>query len=353
MFLNNLKRAINNMKIDFVIAWVDGDDSEWKSKREYWEKKENSNDNNLIINDTREMRYKDWGLLRYWFRTVEKYASWVNHIFFVTDNQIPEWINLDNERLSIVRHEDFIPREYLPTFSSHTIELNFHRIKGLSEYFVYFNDDMFITNYVKKIDFFKNNRPRDCAMLNIKCFDIRETLGFSQLVDTAVINKHFSKKEIILNHLRKWFNIKYGLGCFRTILLLPWKQIPNFYIKHLPTNMLKSTYELLWEEEYKILNIASSHKFRRYTDVNQWLFSVWQIATGNFVPQSPKIGKAFYVGANLKENEKICDAVKNRKYKLLCIGEDETMTNDEFILAKKQLQEAFFYVVQEKSSFER
>ena len=55
----------------------------------------------------------------------------------------------------------------------------------------------------------------------------------------------------------------------------------------------------------------------------------------------------------LKENEKICDAVKNRKYKLLCIGEDETMTNDEFILAKKQLQEAFFYVVQEKSSFER
>jgi hypothetical protein len=55
-----------------------------------------------------------------------------------------------------VKHEDYIPKEYLPTFNANTIELNFHRIKELSEHFVYFNDDTFITNYMNESDFFEN-----------------------------------------------------------------------------------------------------------------------------------------------------------------------------------------------------
>ena len=43
-----------------------------------------------------------------------------------------------------MRHEDYLPDEYRPAFSSHPIELNLHRIKGLSERFVYFNDDMYL-----------------------------------------------------------------------------------------------------------------------------------------------------------------------------------------------------------------
>ena len=68
----------------------------------------------------------------------------------------PSWLNVANEKIVVVKHEDFIPKEYLPTFNSHTIELNLHRIKGLSEYFIYFNDDTFILDKLQEKDFFKN-----------------------------------------------------------------------------------------------------------------------------------------------------------------------------------------------------
>ena len=70
---------------------------------------------------------------------------------------MPKWLNTNHPKLNIVKHSDYIPSQYLPTFNSHTIELNIHRIKGLSEFFVYFNDDMFLTRRAKPTEFFKNN----------------------------------------------------------------------------------------------------------------------------------------------------------------------------------------------------
>ena len=69
------------------------------------------------------------------------------------------WLNTENPKLTVVNHKDYIPEEYLPTFSSHPIELNLHRIKGLSEQFVYFNDDTFIINAMQPEDFFKKGLP--------------------------------------------------------------------------------------------------------------------------------------------------------------------------------------------------
>ena len=114
------------MDIDFVIPWVDGTDSQWSQKCSRF-LPENS--------ALEECRYRDWGLLKYWFRAVECYAPWVRKIHFVTDGQIPDWLNTEHPKLHVVNHGDYIPKEYLPTFSSHTIELNLHRIAGLSEHF--------------------------------------------------------------------------------------------------------------------------------------------------------------------------------------------------------------------------
>lgn len=63
-------------KIDFVLPWVDGSDSAWiKQRNEYLG----------IKNDqTQDSRFRDWENLQYWFRGVEKFAPWVNHIYFVT-----------------------------------------------------------------------------------------------------------------------------------------------------------------------------------------------------------------------------------------------------------------------------
>ena len=93
------------MKIDFVILWVDGSDPKWiKDKEKYVEKSVNGSES--------DNRFRDWDNLKYWFRGVEKYAPWVNKIHFITYGHLPEWLNLNNEKLDIVRHEDIIDKEY-------------------------------------------------------------------------------------------------------------------------------------------------------------------------------------------------------------------------------------------------
>ena len=122
--------------IDFVIPWVDDTDELWLKKMA-----EFTGQDTKIGNC--EARYRDWDTLKYWFRGVEKFAPWVRHIYFISDNQKPEWLNTEHPKLKWIKHSDYIERQYLPTFSSHTIEWNLHRIEGLSENFVYFNDDVF------------------------------------------------------------------------------------------------------------------------------------------------------------------------------------------------------------------
>ena len=65
-------------KIDFVVLWVDGADPEWQSQRRQYRPEEQNN------GDAKN-RYRDWGLMPYWFRGVERYAPWVNRIWFVTN----------------------------------------------------------------------------------------------------------------------------------------------------------------------------------------------------------------------------------------------------------------------------
>ncbi len=107
------------MDIDFVIFWVDGSDVEWQKKKAFYK-------GTALQNS--DVRFRDWGLLRYWFRAVEKYAPWVNRVYFVADNQRPEWLNYNHPKLAYVDHQDFIPSKYLPSFQSNTIEDKKHRI---------------------------------------------------------------------------------------------------------------------------------------------------------------------------------------------------------------------------------
>src|SRR5699024_9347878 len=129
-----------NEIIDIVIPWVDNSDITWQKEKNKYE--------NYDSRDSRDIRYRDWDLLEYLFRGIEINAPWINKIHFITWGHIHEWMDESHEKLNIVKHEEFIPREYLPTFSSQTIELNMHRIKGRAEKFIYFNDDIFIIDKV-------------------------------------------------------------------------------------------------------------------------------------------------------------------------------------------------------------
>jgi hypothetical protein len=99
-------------------------------------------------------RYRDNEELRYSLRSIIKYAPWVRRIFIATDNQLPSWLKVDHPRITVVPHSEFFPDpSTLPTFSSPAIEVNLHRIKGLSRRFVYFNDDVMLGAPIYPDDF--------------------------------------------------------------------------------------------------------------------------------------------------------------------------------------------------------
>ena len=194
-------------KIDFVILWVDGFRSGMAAaEREYSQRRK-------TIMGTDENRFREWGLLRYWFRGVERYAPWVNRVFLVTNGQVPNWINREHPKLRLVRHEEYIPKRYLPTFNSNVIELWLHQIPDLGEHFVLFNDDMYLTAPVKPEDFFRKGLPCDSAVMDLVTTPGPEDcLPHMQINNFALINRHFNKKKVLRKNMGKFFAPVYGSG---------------------------------------------------------------------------------------------------------------------------------------------
>ena len=143
----------NNIpEIDFVYLWVDGSDPVWRSKRDTFIGVTHA-DSSIDC----EGRYADNDELKYSLRSLEKYAPWIRNIFIVTDNQVPKWLDTSNPKIKIIDHCEILPVESRPCFNSALIEHFLWKIPGLSERFLYGNDDMFINRAVKPSDFFDNN----------------------------------------------------------------------------------------------------------------------------------------------------------------------------------------------------
>lgn len=102
--------------------------------------------------------------IKYVLRGIDEFIPYVNNVFIVVSNieQVPDYI--DQSKVKIVLHKDFIPEKYLPLFNSTAIELFLHKIPGLGEEFVYFNDDMIPISHISYDDFFKDGIP--CISFN-------------------------------------------------------------------------------------------------------------------------------------------------------------------------------------------
>lgn len=267
-----------NDKIDFVLTWVDNNDPAWQSEFAQY--------SGSFDGDFRLRRYRDWGNLKYIFRGFEKFAPWVNKIHFVTWGHVPSWLDCSHNRLSIVKHSDYIPIEFLPVFNSHPIELNFHRIKGLASKFVYFNDDTFLLRPMSKGAFFKGDKPRD-----VLCFNLisDSTIANNKINNLQIIQKYFRKKDVLRNNFLKIFNFRYSpIEVLKTIFLLPWPSLTGFYDPHMPLSYRKETFEELWrlEEEEFIKTLKS--KFRSKSDVSHFVFRYYHLCKGDFYPANRK-----------------------------------------------------------------
>lgn len=331
-----------NNKIDFVIPWVDSEDPKWQElyRKEFPDSEVDKN------------RFTDTGLLKYWFRAVEEYAPWVNKIHFITQGHLPDFLNIDHPKINIVKHEDYIPEKYLPTFSSHTIELNLHRIEGISEQFVYFNDDTYLNNPVEPTFFFKNGLPRDTAILRPIVSPNYWHISEVHQNNNGIINQNFKFKKTFRKNISKWLSIEYGIFNFSNLLFSLFNHVVGFQQDHMPSAFLKSTFLEVWEKEFNLLDKTSSNKLRNIkTDVNQWLFKQWQVMNGYFNPKSSKNGKLFTVHT-VDDILEVEETLNNQKLKYICIN-DHIVDQKNYNVVQKELDLQFSKKLPNESSFEK
>ncbi len=143
------------LDVDVVFTWVNNKDIEWQRKYKEFSDKHPPSSIGLHANDN--ARFCNHNELFYSVYSVKQYLPWVRNIFIVTDNQIPECIDLSDPSIKLIDHKEIIDSKFLPTFNSHVIEAHLHNIPGLSENFIYFNDDVFVARELMVQHFFRSN----------------------------------------------------------------------------------------------------------------------------------------------------------------------------------------------------
>lgn len=330
------------MDIDFVVTWVDMNTPAWQKEfAQYAGEKDNEK------NGVSEARFRDYGFLKYWFRGVEKFAPWVRKIHFVTCGQKPEWLDDSNPKINLVDHRDFIPSQFLPTYNSVVIERYMHRIPGLAEHFVYFNDDFYITSSISPERFFRNGLPCDIAVFQ---YNPAWSQWYKTLKNNIrIINRHFNKKEVLARFHDKWFDKSYGSRARWNYILKPYGKFITLRTPHNAQPYLKSTFEEVWAVAEKELTETSANRFRAVTDYTPELFRTWQICRGNFEPYNTYGDTKMF--PLIIKSKKAIKAIWEQSYKLICLNDNENIRHYEQVM--ESLKAAFDHILPEKSSFER
>ncbi len=149
--------------IDLVYLWVDDNDPNWQEKKNSFLKTNNNNSKET----TGDARWRNNDELKYSLRSAEKYAPWINHIYIITDQQIPSWLKENHPKVTIVDHSEIFPKESLPVFNSQAIESRLHKTPNLSEHFILGNDDFLFVKPISPDIFF---HPNGNAIVRMKKF---------------------------------------------------------------------------------------------------------------------------------------------------------------------------------------
>lgn len=334
--------------IDFVVTWLDSSDPAWQAEFQQYSEKEKGH--------KEAARFRNMGIFHYWFRAVERYASWVRKVFLITNGKFPDWINREHPKLVLVKHSDYMPAEILPTFNSLAIEMHMHRIKGLSEHFVYFNDDVILNAPVTPEYYFRNGLPCDN---NRESFNVVPTykpgvkfgITLNMLANIGILNAHFNRWESVCQSPRRWYGSHLGLsGVFLSCLLRNQKNFIGFPYRHFEQPFLKSVLEEVWKSEPKFMR-ESCTRFRVDNAATQYLFRYWQFASNRFWPVSNLRGVPFYY---MRQDilEEIERTLNNSRVLSVCLNDSPEIKDDEFEAISRGLHDMLERKFPEKSAFE-
>ena len=292
--------------MDIVITYVDGNDPVWKQDYEKY--------TNVPI---MQKRFRDWGTLKYLLRGIEVNMPFIRNVYLVVSHlsQVPQWV--DQAQLKIVLHSDIIPEEYLPTFNCNPIEMHLHRIEGLAEEYLYFNDDLYPLAPCRPEDFFRNGKG---------------VLGFSRHFLASGMYKKICRNSD--THARKALGLKPSF-CF----VRP---------QHTCTPMFRSECEQL----YSILEqdiLASLTRVRTSENLNQYLFLDYQLYKGRMVNE--KISNKHYSVA-VASPEKLKSFILSPTRNLMCVN-DVHLSEERYMKLRSAMIEAFELKFPQKSRFEK
>ncbi len=317
------------------------DDPQWRADFEKYSGRRREDKNSTSV-----ARFRDYGFLKYWFRGIDKFAPWVRKVHFVTCGQKPEWLDESHPKLHLVNHEDYIPGEFLPCFNSNVLEYYMHRIPGLSDRFVYFNDDFFITAPVGEERFFRDGLPCDIAAFRLNFGESQWNKMLKNNI--ALINKHFDKQEVFAKFYDKWFASEYGSKAMWNRIARGGHKFMTMITPHNAQPYLKSTFEEVWAACGRELTECSTHRFRTVDDLTPELFKTWQCCTGRFMPYNTYTDTKMF--PLLVRSGQAIEAVREQKYKLVCLNDNENIRNYERVM--QNIQAAFESIFPDKSSYE-
>ena len=301
--------------MDAVITFVDGNDPRWQ--QDYLTATQPDPARGTAPRPALAKRYRDWGTLPYLLRGIERYMPFIERVFLVVsrESQVPDWVN--RTQVQIVYHADIIPSEYLPTFNSATIELFLHRIPGLSEQYLYFNDDIFPVGDLVADDFFPGGKA---------------ACGFSRHLFALRLYKIHTCRADRLARL--------ALGLRPTL----WFLRPQ----HSCTPMLRSACEEVFRKLEPQL-LASLTPLRAPCNCNQYLFLDYQLLSGRGIVRrlsNQHLSLATVTPARLAAS------IREPRRKILCINDVE-MSPARFATLREAMLAAFADHFPDKSRFER
>lgn len=308
------------IKIDLVYTWVNGNDDKWLREKRKWQKK-------VGIEAGEELnpcRFIDNQELRYSLRSIEQNAPWINKIFIVTNGQVPEWLDTSHPKINIITHDQIMPKDALPTFNSDAIETCIANIPGLSEYFLYANDDCFLNQYVDPDYFFdKNNNP----ILRV---------APKKWTKNTIINSYCMNLQHVINIIKD----KYGIKCM-------YEPIHN--IEAYRKSYCQACLKEFSEEAHKTIY----SRFRVAPYFQHFIYTLYMLAHKIGKPVKCRIHYDGYPTSvlyiDLQNRTNMQNLLKSVNPTLFCINDNERAQNDHRIFLKDFL--ASLYPL--KSEFEK
>lgn len=322
-------------KIDFVFPYVDSNDDNWFKTY----KKMCIKYNRPIKTRTKEnVRIRPWDTLQYVFRGIAKNVPWINKVYLLVEqeSQVPKWLDVNNDKLVIVTHEEFIPKQFLPTYNSGVIEMFLSNIKGLSEYFIYSNDDMYILNALKPEDFFvkidQDNKTTYLPKIRIRIKELKPKVTMYQKMLLNTFNMCLDNNDVKWPFVGKYLRSDHSIN---PILKSTMKMYLDKY-----TDRVYNSCTTFRTDKNMTQEISNYHHFL-YRFKNDLLNDLSLSSKRKTHYTKIKDDTDF----NILENE-----ILNSETQILCINDSDILNFDK---AKKSLVKIFDKKYPDKCEFEK